>query len=76
VANWLDTCGMDQGLGLMRWQGFPGGAKDNDGLFHGFRIVQLSEVETLAGVARVTPQERSRRLAARRESYFSRFAAV
>lgn len=73
VANWLDTCGMDQGLGLMRWQGFPGGAKDNTGLFHDFRIVELSEIETLEGVARITPEERSRRLAARRDSFFSRF---
>lgn len=76
VANWLDTCGMDQGLGLMRWQGFPGGATDNSGLFHGFRIVKLSEVEALEGVARVTPEERSRQLAARRTSFFSRLSAV
>jgi hypothetical protein len=76
VANWLDTCGLNQGLGLMRWQGFPGGASDNSGLFHGFRIVKLSEIDALEGVARVTPEERSKRLAARRDSYFSRFAAV
>lgn len=76
VANWLDTCGMDQGLGLMRWQGIPGGAKDNAGLFHGLRIVKLSEVEHLEGVARVTPEQRSRQIAARRDSYFSRFRAA
>lgn len=75
VANWLDSCGMDQGLGLMRWQGFPGGAKDNSGLFQGFRIVKLSEIESLEGVARVTPEQRSHQLAARRESYFHRFSA-
>ena len=76
VANWLDTCGMNEGLGLMRWQGFRGGATDNSGLFHGFRVVKLSEIDTLNGVARITPEERSRRLAARRTSYASRFAAV
>ncbi len=76
VANWLDTCGMNQGLGLMRWQGFPGGAVDNSSLFHGFRIVKLSEVAALEGVARVTPEERSHQLAARRKSFFSRFSAV
>jgi hypothetical protein len=76
VHNWIDTCGMDQGLGLMRWQGFPGGATDNSGLFHGFRIVKLAEVESFAGVARVTPEERSRQLARRRDSFFSRFRAA
>jgi hypothetical protein len=76
VANWLDTCGMDQGLGLMRWQGFPGGARDNAGLFHGFRIVKLSEIERIDGIARTTPEERSKQLAARRDSWFSRFRAV
>lgn len=76
VANWLDTCGMNEGLGLMRWQGFPGGAKDNSGLFHGFRIVKLSEIDDLEGIVRVTPEERSIQLAARQESYFSRFRAV
>lgn len=76
VANWLDTCGMDEGLGLMRWQGFPGGANDNSGLFQDFRIVKLSEVAKLQGIARVTPEQRSNQLAARQESYFSRFRAV
>lgn len=76
VANWLDSCGMDEGFGAMRWQGFPGGASDNSGLFHDFRIVKLSEVAELAGVARVTPEQRSQRLAERRDSYFSRFSAV
>jgi hypothetical protein len=76
VANWLDSCGMNEGLGLIRWQGFPGAATDNSGLFHDFRIIKLSEVAGLKGVARVTPEQRSRQLAARRESYFSRFRAV
>ena len=76
VANWLDSCGMDEGFGIMRWQGFPGGASDNSGLFHDFRIVGLSEVAELTDVARVTPEQRSRQLAVRRDSYFSRFAAV
>jgi len=76
VANWLDTCGMSEGMGLMRWQGFPGGATDNSNLFHDFRIVKLSEVDGLAGVARVSPEQRSKQLAARRESFFNRFAVV
>lgn len=76
TANWLDTCGMSEGMGLMRWQGFPGGASDNAGLFHDFRIVKLSEVAALEGVARVTPEERSRQIAARKASFFSRFSAI
>lgn len=60
----------------MRWQGFPGGAKENAGLFHGFRITPLSEVTELDGVARITPEERYRRLVTRRDSFFNRQRAV
>jgi hypothetical protein len=45
-------------------------------LFHGFRIAKLSEIAALESIARVTPEQRSRQLADRREAYFSRFAAV
>jgi hypothetical protein len=76
VANWIDSCGMNEGLGLMRWQGFPEGSDDDSGLFHGFRIAKLSEIAALESIARVTPEQRSRQLADRREAYFSRFAAV
>ena len=76
VANWLDTCGMNEGLGLMRWQGLPEGTTGNSGMFHGFRIVKLSEVDDLKDVARVTPEQRSKQLAARQESYFGRFRAA
>jgi hypothetical protein len=76
VASWLDTCGMNEGLGLMRWQGFPGGATDNSGLFQDFRIIKMSEIDQLKGVARITPEERSKQLSARQDRYFSRFRAV
>lgn len=73
VANWLDSCGMQEGLGLMRWQGFPEGAADDQGLFHEFKIIKLSDVAKLVGVAKVTPEQRARQIALRQDSYFSRF---
>lgn len=76
TANWLDTCGMNEGFGALRWQGFSGGASDNEGLLQDFRIIKLSEVGRLAGVARVTPEQRSHQLAERQKSYFSRFHAA
>jgi hypothetical protein len=76
VANWLDTCGMDSGFGIMRWQNFGGPATDNGGLLRDFRVVKLSEVAKLEGVARVSPEQRSALMASRRQAYYSRFNAV
>lgn len=76
IANWLDTAGLQDGMGFMRWQGFPEVSSDNAGLFHDFRVMPLTELDSLEGVARITPAERAQRLAARTRSYYSRFAAI
>lgn len=76
VANWLDTCELNSGFGLMRWQNFPTASSDNTGLLHDFRVVKLSEVEKLKGVARLSPEQRARAMAARKQAYMSRFRAV
>lgn len=76
VANWLDTDGLHEGFGHMRWQNFPGGITDNAGLLHDFRVVKLSEMASLKGVARVSPVQRAERLAARKQAYFSRYRAI
>jgi hypothetical protein len=76
VANWLDTCGLAEGFGHMRWQNFPVPTTDNKGLLQDFRIIDLSEVAALPGVARVTPEQRSRILAARVDQYYSRYRAI
>lgn len=76
VANWLDTCELNSGFGLMRWQNFPASVSDNAGLLHDFRVVKLSEVANLTGVSRITPEQRARSLAARKHAYMSRFRTV
>ncbi|MBU6267530.1 MAG: hypothetical protein KGN34_08315 [Sphingomonadales bacterium] len=70
VANWLDTEGMHDGLGILRWQGIPADLK-GDGLIRDFRVVSLDEVARL-GLPKVTPAERRRQVAARWAAYSSR----
>ena len=75
VANWLDTCGMSEGFGIMRWQGFPDDVEIAE-LFHDFSIVKLSEIENFPEPARITSAERSQQLEERVASFFSRYSAV
>jgi hypothetical protein len=71
VANWLDTAGLGEGYGILRWQGLPPGAT-KDGLLRDFRVVRLSELANAPGLVRVTPAERRAQLAARVAGYTSR----
>lgn len=71
VANWLDTAGLHEGFGIIRWQGLPEGAT-KDGLLRDFRVVQKSEVASMPDLARVTPAKRRQQLAVRAETYTSR----
>lgn len=73
IANWIDMAGLDAGFATMRWQGFGEARTDGAGLIRDYRIVSLSELETLPGLARITPEERSRQLARRRASFASRY---
>ncbi|CUU60430.1 hypothetical protein Ga0074812_1406 [Parafrankia irregularis] len=72
VANWLDTTGLDEGLGLIRWQAAPPGAAISPAvLVRDFRVVSLANVESLE-LPQVTPAQRAAQLAARAVGYHSR----
>ena len=70
AANWLDTEGMDDGIGILRWQQIPDGLKP-DGLIRDFRVIKLADVAGLK-LPMVTEAERRRRVAARWADYSSR----
>lgn len=71
VANWLDTDGMRDGFGILRWQGVPP-TLTGEGLVRDFRKIRLSELAGMPDLLRVTPEERRRRVAARAASYNTR----
>jgi hypothetical protein len=71
AANWLDTAGCHDGLGIIRWQAVPPGLT-GQGLLHEVRVIKLGEVARLPGLPRVTPAERLARLAARKADYETR----
>lgn len=70
VANWLDTEGMDDGIGIMRWQQIPDGLK-GDRLIRDFRVIKLAQVPGLK-LPSVTAAQRRRQVAARWRGYSSR----
>ena len=70
VANWLDTCGMRDGFGIIRWQNIPDGLKKN-GLIANIKVIKLADVAAL-GLPMVTPQHRREQVAARFAAYSSR----
>ncbi|WP_018505978.1 hypothetical protein [Parafrankia discariae] len=73
VANWLDTTGLDEGLGLIRWQAAPVGATiDTSTLVRDFEVLSLAEVDALTELPRVTPEQRAAQLAARVQGYNNR----
>ena len=71
VANWLDTAGLHQGLGIMRWQAVP---KDltNQGLVRDFRLIKHAHLVKMTELARVTPAERKAILDRRARGYANR----
>ena len=67
---WLSTGGVDEGFGIMRWQATPDMARVNPAdLVREFRVVKLSELAAMHGLARVTPQQRRMQMAARAKGY-------
>jgi hypothetical protein len=70
VANWLDTAGLHDGFGIIRWQALPPGAR-GEGLLREFRVASLSDCAKL-DLPRVTPEERRKQVAARDWSYQAR----
>ncbi|MEO6717252.1 MAG: hypothetical protein ABIM50_08405 [Novosphingobium sp.] len=70
VANWLDTCGMRDGLGIIRWQNIPE-SLTKDGLIADSKVIKLADVAAL-GLPSVTPAQRRGQVAARFAAYSSR----
>ena len=73
VANWLDTTGLHDGFGIMRWQNIPADMT-SDGLIREYRVIKLADVPALQGVARITPAQRLQQLEARTIGYNTRTA--
>jgi hypothetical protein len=71
VANWLETGGIYEGYAVLRWQAVPPGLT-KDGLVRELKVVRLSDLAALPGVARTSPDERKAQLAARAQGYASR----
>lgn len=71
VANWLDTDGMLDGIGILRWQAVPP-EMTNEGLIRDFRVIKRSELDAMADIPRVTPEERKAQVEARWAAYSSR----
>lgn len=71
VANWLDTVGMQDGFGILRWQAVPKDATA-EGLIGDFRVVPLPDLAKMLGLPRVSPAVRRARVAARAAAYSAR----
>jgi hypothetical protein len=71
VANWLDTAGLHQGLGIMRWQAVP---KDmtSQGLVRDFKPIKHADLAKIPELARVTPDQRQAALRSRALGYSNR----
>lgn len=71
VANWLDTGGLHDGFGVVRWQKTPDGAA-GDGLLRSFRIIKVADAASLPGIAKITPKQRAAQLAKRAREWANR----
>ena len=71
VANWLDTTGLRDGFGVIRWQGTPQGAT-KEGLLRSFRVIRLADAAALPGAARITPAQRAAQLERRATEWVNR----
>ncbi len=76
VHNWLDPCGMSEGILTLRWAEFAGGVA-GDSLRVDSRLLPLSELQQHlpAGTPMVTAAERAEQLRVRAESYLWRAQA-
>ncbi len=71
VANWLDPSGIQDGFGILRWQNVPP-TMTAAGLVRDLRLLSLTDIVALRGVARVTPEQREQQIAARFPGYSAR----
>ena len=73
VANWLDTDGMRDGIGILRWQQVPP-EMTNEGLIRDFRVIKRAELDAMKDIPRVTAEQRREQVEARFAAYSSRTA--
>ena len=73
IQNWLDPCGMAEGILTLRWAEFAGG-RPGPGFGATSRVVPLAQLGTVLhpSTRRLTPRERLAQLHARSESYARR----
>ncbi len=71
AANWLDTAGLDEGFAVIRWQGIDPDKVGDDPQISA-QLVKVSEVTTLADVARIAPAARRVQLLERGKLYVQR----
>ena len=76
VHNWIDTCGMPEGILTLRMAEFPeGGARED--LSATGRVVKLDQLDVeIPDVPRVTGEQRAAQLATRRAGYLRRLPEV
>ncbi|MCB2059733.1 MAG: hypothetical protein R3E09_04095 [Novosphingobium sp.] len=71
VANWLDTTGLHDGFGIVRWQATPAD-ETSEGLVRSFRIIKLADAARLPGIAKITPTQRQAQLEKRAREWAKR----
>jgi hypothetical protein len=73
VHNWVDPCGLTEGILTLRMAEFPG-QRPTDGLSASGRVVKLADLESALppGTREVSPAERAAQLAARALAYARR----
>ena len=73
VHNWVDPWGLTEGILTLRMAEFPD-QRPNDGLAASGQVVKLADLDSVlpAGTREVTPADRSRQLADRRDGYLRR----
>lgn len=77
VHNWLDTCGLQEGMLTLRMAEFPGGKPRSDLLARG-RVVKRARLrdELPAGTVEVSPAERAQQRRERRAAYARRLPEI
>jgi hypothetical protein len=69
VANWLDTCGLDEGYFFVRWQGLADGVEPHQPTV---TLVELVDLDRGTAGGLIDPAERSACLARRVASFGER----
>jgi hypothetical protein len=71
VANWLDTTGVNSGIGILRWQKVPADMT-GEGLIREYKVMKLTDVDRMTQLPRVSPEDRRAVIAERAAAYSTR----